>query len=127
MPGSRLIEVLLRAPDLEAAATFYREVGGLELRASEPHPPLNEPHWEVSWGEWSKGGGDYLAVRLYPARPGRQSGGVELRLLVADLEERHRRARRLGAQVLEPPHEGPWAPTAVYRDPGGHRLQLIEA
>ena len=45
----------------------------------------------------------------------------------ADIDEAHRFLRSIGAKIVHPPEEGPWAPgyySVLFEDPDGIRLEI---
>ncbi len=123
--GSRLIEVEFRVRDVDRSLRFYRDVVGLPFAGTEVHDGEGARHAHATWGSWAKGAGDFLLFNLYPARAGEETG-ASVGFVVADLDAVHARLEREGVEVVRPPEARPWGRTAVYRDPDGNKISLIE-
>lgn len=112
MGASRLSLVTLRVRDVAASAAFYRDAFGVLL---ESRP---QPHLEVAARESAQ-----LALVAAETDP---SESVELNFLVDDVYATHARAVDAGAEVVHGPHEERGVRAAVYRDPDGNRVTLMQ-
>lgn len=92
------VVVTLPAHDPAASARFYRQAIGVR---AEP----DDSSVRVA-ADWSTGG--------------------EVGFVVGDLEGAHVRAARHGAEIVRRPRDEPWGRSAMYHDPAGNVVVLIE-
>lgn len=123
---ARLIEVEVRARDIDAAARFYREVIGVPLERNEPHPPRWEPHYGAEWGTWRDSGGDFALFVIYPATDSAPAGRGRFGFAVESVAEVHRRATEAEVAVVDAPRDEPWGRSAKYEDPDGNLVAVVE-
>jgi predicted enzyme related to lactoylglutathione lyase len=97
--------------DWDASVAFYRDVLGLK--------PL---HVERGWAEFAVGKSGTLA--LHERRPGH--AGVEVSLLVGDLEKALAELEAGGARVVERIRREDFGATATVADPSGNLIGLYE-
>ncbi len=92
------VVVTLPARDPAASTRFYRQAIG--VRAEPDGSSVRVA------ADWSTGG--------------------EVGFVVGDLEDAHVRAARHGAEIVRRPRDEPWGRSAVYHDPAGNVVVLIE-
>jgi catechol 2,3-dioxygenase-like lactoylglutathione lyase family enzyme len=111
---SAFTHVHLRVPDTTAAAAWYQELLGGELREGGPGPSIRFANGFI--GTMANEG---------TAAPSRGSVIDHFAIAVADVDEALVRARRLGAVVAVERQAGN-ARAATFEDPWGTRVELIE-
>jgi predicted enzyme related to lactoylglutathione lyase len=119
--SSRLMRVLIRVPDVEAAAAFYEHVldsKGRRISPGRHHIPL----------------GDFELVCYDPAADGDLHDTAQgpsfwqLYVAVDDLDAALRRLRSRKGQVEQPISTKPWGERSFYAaDPFGNRICLVDA
>ena len=119
LPG----EIRLRVSDLEGSARFYRDVIGLDLGFSEPHPPENEPHYEQIWGDYDTG--QFFTLYAATAERARTTNAF-VSFPTDDLAAAHERLIASGALVVTEPRSVPWGTNAEYTDPDGNIVSLTQ-
>jgi len=121
----RLMEVELRVRDLGRSIRFYRDLVGLPLGDPEVHDGEGAHHAHATWGKWAGEAKDFLLFNLYPAEPGKESRS-SVGFVVEDLDQAHTRLAGAGVEVVRPPEKRSWGETAVYRDPDGNTVSLMQ-
>lgn len=125
MTFPRLRSVVLDTTDVPRTSAFYRDLLGWSDLAPEP-----ADDWHVIAGP----GGERLAFQQVDELPATTWPSSEvpqqihLDLVVdtrADLEESHRRALELGAEVRLDRSQDPEEPLRVYADPAGHTFCIF--
>ncbi|MBB6100124.1 putative enzyme related to lactoylglutathione lyase [Deinobacterium chartae] len=106
--------VTLHTPDLRATRRYYTEVLGFEV--SEERPGGNA---------FVQASGAGLAIRKDPDAA-RGHSNVTVSFIVPDAEAYHAQLVQRGAQVLVPPHDGPFGRMLIIVTPDGHRLSFRE-
>jgi catechol 2,3-dioxygenase-like lactoylglutathione lyase family enzyme len=127
----RIVQVVFDTPDARGLAEFYRELFGLEYRASDEPPPPGEP--DENGQDWlvlrNRRGGPQLAFQrtdgVTPSTWPEPSVPQMLHLdtmvdSVADLEKQKQRALSLGATLRFDRSDDPEEPLYVFADPAGH-------
>lgn len=118
-------------------AEFYRQLLGLRYRPGDEAPDQGEPDprgadWLVLRGP----AGQQLAFQAvaelprvtWPDGPVPQQLHLDLTVPTpADLDEQHRRALALGAELLLDRSDDPEEPLRVYADPAGHPFCIFVA
>ncbi len=122
---ARLIEVELRVRDLDRSLRFYRDLLGLPVGDPEVHDGGRVRHAHATWGSWAHGAEGFLLFNLCPAEAGEVTH-ASVGFMVDDLDAAHARLERAGAAVVRPPETRPWGRTAVYRDPDGNTISLMQ-
>ena len=114
---STFTHVHLRVPDTAAAAAWYHELVGGELREGGPGPSIRFANGFI--GTMPNDGG---------AAVGSRGGAIDhFGVAVADVDAALDRARRLGAKVeTAPPADGVGAAGTIVEDPWGTRIELVE-
>jgi catechol 2,3-dioxygenase-like lactoylglutathione lyase family enzyme len=119
LPGSAAAQsafthVHLRVPDTAAAAAWYQQLLGGDLREGGPGPSIR----------FANG---FVGTMPNEGTAATSRGGVidHFAISVADIDEALLRAQRLGATVAVEPEEGN-ARAAIIEDPWGTRLELVE-
>ena len=115
VPDSQLNLVVLRASNLEHAATFYREIGlafTLHAHGSGPEHYASECNG--------------LVFELYPVSPkSSPTAGTRIGFSVKSVDDVVTRLSKLGAIVVTPPSASEWGRRAVVKDFDGHIVELI--
>ena len=111
---ARIEWIVIPAPDLSAAETFYREVFGFSLT------PYSETYLVFKAGNLS----GCLDQDLVPS-----SNGLSFSLTVRAIDEALGRIVQFGGDVVRSKYElGPGAGTcAAFKDPNGNVLELYQA
>ena len=106
--------IVIPAPNLSAAETFYREVFGFSIS------PYSETYLVFKAGNLSGA----LDQDLVPS-----SNGLSFSLTVSDIDETLGRIVELGGDIVRPKYElGPGSGTcAAFKDPNGNLLELYQA
>jgi catechol 2,3-dioxygenase-like lactoylglutathione lyase family enzyme len=116
---------LLRASDLQASVTFYRDLVGIPLKPGDNNRPgdpwIGGTHFEYSWRTEQ-----YFHFSIYPGNPSKHTAGAHLGFRVDELELVHQRLIQGNAPVLHPPRVEPWGLTARYADPDGNVVELVQ-
>lgn len=108
------MSLTFRVADLERSAAFYGQVLGLDEKYRFP-----------TYAGFECGG---VEIGLIPGRekPADPEGPC-VDFLVRDVDEAYRALRDRGVRFLEEPHDTPWGSRiAVFTDPDGHLLQLLQ-
>jgi len=114
-PPPHLNLVVLRSPDIDRAATFYRAMGLLFTRHAHGSGPEHYSS-EVSG----------VVFEIYPATAQAPSTtGTRIGFRVDSVEEVVGRLSRLGAEVLSPPADTEWGRRGVVKDLDGHVVELL--
>lgn len=117
MPEPFLNLVVLRAPDIEAAARFYSLLGLSFVKHAHGTGP---EHYAAETGG--------QVFELYPQTdPNASTTSTRIGFRVAVLDATVERLVQGGAKLLSPPKDSPWGRRAVVADPIGHRIELVEA
>ena len=105
--------IALHTHDLAAARRYYTEVLGFEITGGPPTA--------VSF---THAGGASLAVRQpQPHEPQSSFGaGVNLWFSVPDADAYHTQVAAAGAQITQPPQDGPFGRMFSVQTPDGHML-----
>jgi lactoylglutathione lyase len=108
--------IVIRSPDIDRAAEFYRALG-LTL---EKHRHANGPlHYVADVGG--------VVFEIYPRRGEEDNTcGVRLGFQVTSVEAAVTAAETAGGHVVSPPQFSQWGFRAVVDDPDGHRIELTE-
>jgi len=110
----RVWDVTFTVSDLQRAIAFYRDVLGLELKYAYSN-----------YAGLDCGG---VEIGLATARPAEAPEGAPcVDLLVRGLDEAFRELSERGVRFLKEPHETAWGSRiALFCDPDGNRLQLVQ-
>lgn len=111
-----LAAVVFTCKDIDRSVRFYKALG-VEVR--ETRHGGSGPHFTCSLG------GVHFA--LYPTddvERGAQSG-VQIGLMVTNLDGAVAAVKAAGANVLQAPTPKPWGITAIVEDPDGRRVELV--
>jgi catechol 2,3-dioxygenase-like lactoylglutathione lyase family enzyme len=134
-PTRRIDGVALWASDLNQSVAFYRDLIGVPLTYSDPHPPEDVPHHEAMWNgdgrlladlDWSAEGPSdpSLWFNLYQA-DGPPTTGAQVSIPVDDVDRVHTEAISAGVEVLCEPASGAFGGRrAVLLDPDGNRVEI---
>lgn len=117
----RLAFIKIAVADLDAQSRFYAEVFGL----SEWHRISGDGFEEIVL---AAAAGPSLVLVWHARHPAAEPDGTVLGFDVADIEETVRAAEAAGGTVQAGPRTLPGAciRTAVLRDPGGYRVELVQ-
>lgn len=110
--------IALHTQNLSAARRYYTEVLGFEVTADRPNAAV-----------FTHAGGAILAVRQpLPHEPQDHFGaGVSVWFAVPDADAYHAQIMAVGAQVTQPPQDGPFGRMFSVRTPDGHALTFHRA
>ena len=110
----RIWDVSLTVSDLQRAAVFYEQVLG-----------LSKKYKYSSYAGFDCGG---VEIGLVPGEPAEHIPGVPVvDFLVEDIDEAYQALSTKGVQFLKPPQDTQWGSRlAVFTDPDGNRLQLVQ-
>jgi predicted enzyme related to lactoylglutathione lyase len=97
--------------DFDASVRFYRDVLGLKTR-----------HVERGWAEFGVGRTGTIALQ----ERARNHPGVEVSLLVSDMEKTLVELEAGGARVVEPIRRQDFGAVATVADPSGNLIGLYE-
>jgi catechol 2,3-dioxygenase-like lactoylglutathione lyase family enzyme len=127
----RIAQVVLDSTDARQLAEFYRQLFGLEYRASDIPPPVGEP--DPQGADWlvlrNPHGGPQLAFQqTQDVRPSSWPDGTVPQMLHLDtvvstreeLETQRQRAVVLGATIRLDRTDDEQEPLYVFADPAGH-------
>jgi DNA-binding transcriptional MerR regulator/predicted enzyme related to lactoylglutathione lyase len=118
----RLMGVTLNAPDVDAAARFYRQVFGIEFEPEE-HPD-GPRHLHACGGAWKPQ--EFFLFTLWPGDDSRRRGSVDF--TVHDVDATWRRAVDAGAtSTAEPYDSGEYPRHAAFTDPFGNHVNVYAA
>jgi len=121
--GCRLMEVTLRAPDVEEVARFYREVFGVEFE-SETHGG-GPVHVHACGGTWDPEG--LFLFTIWPSRAD-DATKSSIAFTVDDVDAVYERAIKTGATKVSAPADNPDYPrSATFTDPADNRVTLYLA
>jgi catechol 2,3-dioxygenase-like lactoylglutathione lyase family enzyme len=107
--------VVLRSPDIERAAAFYREMGFSFTRHSHGSGPEHYSS-EVSG----------IVFEIYPATAkSPPTTGTRIGFRVDSVGALVTSLTKLGAELVTPPSDSEWGRRAVIKDPDGHVIELL--
>lgn len=119
---ARVGEISLIVEDVDAVATFYRNVFDVEFAPDQHDGP---EHYHASFGDWP--GSDFFLLTIWPAKDDGASVS-HLGFVVDDLDATWTLAQQAGAQSITPPHDSEAMPrNAKFIDPGGNHVMVYEA
>jgi catechol 2,3-dioxygenase-like lactoylglutathione lyase family enzyme len=114
-PPPHLNLVVLRSPDIDRAARFYRRMGLLFTRHSHGTGP---EHYS------SEGLG--LVFEIYPLTSKSQpTVGTRIGFRVDSVDEIVPLLSEIGAEIVSPPADSEWGRRAVVKDLDGHVVELL--
>lgn len=132
----QLLQTVLDAPDIRALAEFYRVLLGLRYRPGD-EPPVGDAPDDHEWLVLTDAQGqrrlafqrvDQLERTTWPRAEVPMQMHLDLTVPDRDaLEEHHRRALGLGAELLLDRTDDPDEPLYVDADPAGHPFCLFVA
>lgn len=110
----RMWDVTFTVADLDRAVDFYENVLGLQKK-----------YQFSTYAGFDCGS---VEIGLVPSRTtGVQEDAPCVDFLVRDVDEAYQRLRERGVRFLKEPHDTPWGGCiALFTDPDGHVLQLVE-
>jgi lactoylglutathione lyase len=114
-PPPQLNLVVLRSPDIERAAKFYREMGLLFTRHSHGSGPEHYTS-EVAG----------MVFEIYPeTAKSLPTTGTRIGFIVDSVDSVVRELTAIGAVVVTPPTDSEWGRRAVVKDLDGHTVELV--
>lgn len=114
-PPPHLNLVVLRSPDIERAATFYRQMGLLFTRHTHGSGPEHYTS-EVSG----------LVFEIYPLTARSQpTTGTRIGFRVDSVDEVVALLLQTGAVIVSAPADSEWGRRAVVKDLDGHVVELV--
>jgi lactoylglutathione lyase len=114
-PPPYLNLVVLRAVDIERAASFYREMGFLFTR-----------HAHGSGPEHFASDVNGMVFEIYPMTPkSTPTTGVRIGFKVDDVDGIVNMLSKIGTTVVTPPSDSEWGRRAVVKDFDGHIIELV--
>lgn len=110
--------IALHTQDLSAARRYYTEVLGFETIPGPPNAAV-----------FMQAGGATLAVRepLPHETKDHFGTGVSVWLAIPDTDAYHAQITAAGAQITQPPQDGPFGRMFSVRTPDGHALTFHQA
>ena len=113
-PLPHLNLVVIRSPDIDRAAKFYREMGLHFTQHRHGKGPLHYPS-DVNG----------LVFEIYPLAPGRTpTTSTRIGFRVDDVDGIVETLAKAGATMVTPPTDSEWGRRAVVRDLDGHVVEL---
>jgi lactoylglutathione lyase len=107
--------VVLRSPDIDRAALFYRQLGLLLTRHSHGSGPEHYSS-EVSG----------MVFEFYPLTPKSQpTTGTRIGFQVDSVDAIVPLLSQIGAEIIIPPTDSEWGRRAVVKDLDGHVVELL--
>ena len=122
LPMRRLDYVILYVEDLARSRAFYEGVLGFAFRM-EGVGYVEFAVENVKFGLYERG----RLPELVGTSDLPTGGGMELVLLVDDVDREAERLRRAGIGLLSAPRDRPWGHRTIHvRDPDGHVIELAQ-
>lgn len=122
----KLAYTILYVPDVQAAAEFYERAFGFERGFADPNGDylaLQSGETTLSFAreEFVRGNG----LRFDPVRPGGSPPGIEIGLVVDDVQAAFDQAVEAGATPWFEPAKQSWGQVVSYvRDPNGFLIEI---
>lgn len=116
MAETELNLVVLRSPDLERSARFYRALG---------IPLVREQHG--TGPEHFAGRAGHVIFEIYPQGNGEGTTKTRIGFSVGSLTYVLSVVESAGGTVISNPQDTEWGRRAVVADPDGHRVELAES
>ena len=114
-PPPRLNLVVIRSPDIDRAADFYRALGLLFTKHSHGTGP--EHYSSEVCG---------FVFEIYPLADGQPpTTAARVGFVVDDVDSLVGLVTEAGATVVSAPRDSPWGRRAVVRDLDGHSVELV--
>lgn len=121
---------IVYVPDVAAALHFYEEAFGLKrkfLHESGTYGELDTGHTALAFVSLAHGQTNF-ATPIRANDPHAPPAGIELAIVVKDVEAAWQRALKAGATALAPPVHKPWGQTVAFvRDLNGVIVELCTA
>lgn len=112
-PHGKILYLLLPATDVEASATFYREVFGWNIRETESGIAFDDSVNQVHG-------------RFTTQLDAVDNPGFVLYIMVQDAESTEQRIAEYGGVVLDPADRDVFDILGTFRDPGGNLFGFYE-
>lgn len=116
-------DVYYNVADMERAIRFYRDTLGLTLLTTNPHwtaLAVGDLRLGLHWTEGAP-------VPAIPRDAHGAHAGAVVTFQVADIDQAHATLTKLGVKFLSPVTRNPWGSLAVFEDPDGNVLKLMQA
>ncbi|MDI1312297.1 VOC family protein [Prosthecobacter sp.] len=114
-PPPHLNLVVLRSPDIDRAAQFYRQMGLLLTRHSHGSGPEHYAS-EVSG----------MVFEIYPMTPkSLPTTGARIGFRVESVDEIVTLLSQIGTEIITAPTDSEWGRRAVVKDLDGHVVELV--
>jgi lactoylglutathione lyase len=108
--------VVIRVPDLERSAAFYRLLG---MTFTSHRHGAGPEHYACEMGG--------TVFEIYPRRDDTDStAATRIGFRVRDLDNCLERLAKSGTTIVSPPKDSPWGRRGVVVDPDGHRVELTQ-
>jgi predicted enzyme related to lactoylglutathione lyase len=109
--------------DVDASYRFYKDLIGLAIDAPAGDGPSDERHVHAQFGSRD----DESSFMLTIQAAGRDAPApARIGFRVDDVDAMHERLTRAGTPVQRAVEDKPWGRSAVYLDPDGNVVSLIE-
>ena len=112
-PHGKILYLLLPATDVEASATFYREVFGWNIRETEDGIAFDDSV-------------DQVHGRFTTQIDAVDNPGFVLYIMVRDAEATEPRIMEFGGEVIDPADRDAFDVVGLFRDPGGNLFGFYE-
>lgn len=112
-PHGKILYLLLPATDVEASATFYREVFGWNIRQSNEGIAFDDSV-------------DQVHGRFTTQIDAVDNPGFVLYIMVMDAGETEKRIVEFGGEVIDPADRDAFDILGLFRDPGGNLFGFYE-
>jgi catechol 2,3-dioxygenase-like lactoylglutathione lyase family enzyme len=109
----KFASVAVVVSDAKKAATWYRDVLGLEGRAEEGH-----------WVTVASSGAN-VELHLCEGSP-LEPGNTGIAFVADDVQSAHESLRDKGVEFSTPPTREEWGTYAMFKDPDGNEFWLVE-
>jgi lactoylglutathione lyase len=117
MSQATLNLVVIRSPDLERSASFYRVLG---LSFQKHRHGSGPEHLITELGP--------IVFEIYPREDDSDStASTRIGFRVPSVDAAVEQLQQIGVTVVSPPKDSPWGRRAVVDDFDGHRVELTEA
>jgi catechol 2,3-dioxygenase-like lactoylglutathione lyase family enzyme len=111
----RIWDITLTVSDLKRAVDFYQKVLGLTKK------------YEFKDYAGFDCGGIELGIKTWGERENPRKGEPSFSFLVDDIDKAYEELKAKGVEFVEPPRDTLWgARAAIFLDPDGHQIQLLQ-
>ena len=116
-------DVYYNVQDMDRAVRFYRDVLGLTVLATNPYWTSLDVGGQRFGLHWSEGG----PIPPVPRDDHGAHAGATVTFKVADVAAAHAKLTAAGVKFLSGVTKNPWGTLAVFEDPDGNVLKLMQA